>query len=277
LISPSGTISTSTPAYTWNATSDSARYYLWVNDSATNGKIKQWYAAEQAGCPSGTGTCSVTPTTSLATGPGRWWIQAWNEAGYGPWSDLMTFVVVSPWSGNIPGSADLALAGQPDGMLLQTGCSRDSSPLNSPVLVPSAVIPGQVLQISATGLVDVNGSHNPQTPPDGDVSSSTSTARAFGISSIKGLYGALIGVFLGPDTPNPSSTPSDVDFTGAARELVTLRPLLQQPFYIGRGKTSTGTIKNFVVPQGATRLFLGILDYPSCNSDNTGSFTVTVQ
>jgi len=46
LISPSGTIATSTPTYTWNAVPLATWYYLWVNDSANaSGKITQWYTA----------------------------------------------------------------------------------------------------------------------------------------------------------------------------------------------------------------------------------------
>ena len=36
LISPSGTITDITPAYTWNAESNSTWYYLWVGDSTGN-------------------------------------------------------------------------------------------------------------------------------------------------------------------------------------------------------------------------------------------------
>jgi len=51
----------------------SSQYYLLVNDS-TGPKIQQWYTAQEVGCPDGTGTCSVTPSTSLAEGAGQWWI-----------------------------------------------------------------------------------------------------------------------------------------------------------------------------------------------------------
>ena len=92
LISPSGTISTNTPTYTWNAVSDSTFYLLWVNDSTGN-KINTWYSAAQAGCPLGTGTCSVTPDIALAAGSGKWWIDTWNANGSGPWSTGMAFTV----------------------------------------------------------------------------------------------------------------------------------------------------------------------------------------
>ena len=92
LISPSGTITEDSPTYTWNAVADSSWYYLWVNDSTGN-KIKKWYTADDANCGDGTGQCSVTPTTELSDGACRWWIQTWNEYGYGPWSAAMAFTV----------------------------------------------------------------------------------------------------------------------------------------------------------------------------------------
>jgi hypothetical protein len=175
---------------------------------------------------------------------------------------------------SVPAIADIALAGAPDG---RTVGYSDTSPLNSPVLVAVTVVAGQVLQISATGLVDVDGRANPETPPEGDVTRMMSTARDSGISSIRGPAGALIGVFLGPEAADPRAFPPDVDFSGAARDVPTLRPLLQQPFFVGRGRTSGGATRNIVVPAGATRVFLGVLDAAySRNSDNTGAFTVTV-
>jgi hypothetical protein len=102
LISPSGTIADGTPTYTWNAVAGATWYYLWVNDSTGN-KIKQWYTAADAGCPDGTGNCSVTPTIELAVGAGAWYIQTYSPAGYGPWSAAMNFVLSYP----LPGVATL--------------------------------------------------------------------------------------------------------------------------------------------------------------------------
>ena len=89
-VAPSGTITTATPTYKWNAVAGSTWYYLWVNDSAGN-RIKQWYTAADAGCPSGIGTCSVIPASVLNSGAGLWWIQTWNDDGYGPWSSPKVF------------------------------------------------------------------------------------------------------------------------------------------------------------------------------------------
>ena len=92
LVSPSGTITTTTPTYTWNAVPGATWYYLWVNDSTGN-RINRWYTAAETGCPAGTGICSIDPATALATGEGFWWILTWNALGYGSWSLAMPFTV----------------------------------------------------------------------------------------------------------------------------------------------------------------------------------------
>jgi hypothetical protein len=105
LVSPTGSTSDTTPTYTWDEVSGATWYYLWVNGPSGN-VIKQWYDASVI-CSEG--TCSVTPTTALVSGASySWWIQTWNSAGYGLWSDSMSFTpfllgkatLVSP-TGNI--------------------------------------------------------------------------------------------------------------------------------------------------------------------------------
>jgi hypothetical protein len=92
LVSPTGKIKDTTPTYTWNAVESSTKYYLTVND-ITGAKIKEWYTAAEAGCPSGTGTCSVTPSIELAIGTVRFWIQTSSPVGLGPRSDSLYFTV----------------------------------------------------------------------------------------------------------------------------------------------------------------------------------------
>ena len=104
LISPSGNITTANPVSEWAAVPTAAYYQLWVNDSTASPKIRTWYTAADAGCASGTGTCFVTPTTALSPGPCQWWIQTWNDNGYGPWSDALQFTVVI---GGTPGKVTL--------------------------------------------------------------------------------------------------------------------------------------------------------------------------
>ncbi len=90
-VSPTGTINDITPAYTWNPVANATWYQLWVGDSS-GAKINQWYAAADAGCADGVGTCSVTPTT-MVLGPMTWYIQTYNSGGYGSWSSGMSFTV----------------------------------------------------------------------------------------------------------------------------------------------------------------------------------------
>jgi hypothetical protein len=92
---------------------------------------------------------------------------------------------------------------------------------------------------------------------------------------VEGPAGALVGVFLDDEVPFDRTPPLTLDFTGAAREMPVIAPLLRQVFYVGRGRTGGGTTKSFVIPPGATRLFLGVLDAGGCNSDNSGSFALT--
>jgi hypothetical protein len=88
-VSPTGNITDTTPAYTWNKVSDATWYYLWVDDSSGN-VIKQWFETSTV-C--GASSCSVTPATTLGGGAHTFWIQTWNSAGYGPWSSSMNFSV----------------------------------------------------------------------------------------------------------------------------------------------------------------------------------------
>jgi hypothetical protein len=92
LVSPSGNSVDTTPTYVWNATPSATRYQIWVNDANANGRIQTIYTPTQAGCSGGTGTCSVTPTVSVA-GTVQWWIIAGNAGGDGPWSNPLTFVI----------------------------------------------------------------------------------------------------------------------------------------------------------------------------------------
>jgi hypothetical protein len=93
LISPNGTINIKQPTYKWNALSTATSYRLLVDDSSGRGVINKVYTAAEAGCAAGTGTCTLTPSTSLVNGSAAWWVAAGNTAGWGPWSTAMGFKV----------------------------------------------------------------------------------------------------------------------------------------------------------------------------------------
>jgi uncharacterized protein (TIGR03437 family) len=165
--------------------------------------------------------------------------------------------------------AQVSLAGQPAGT---SSIQGDFVPLNAPALVGLSVVPGQALRIAAIGAVGTaNSGFQPMIGPNGGMTGSTDPP--YSISRIIGPDGALVGVFLGA-TVN-AARPPDADYSsGTARDLPTQAPLLQQPFFIGTGARANGDFTRFIVPQGATRLFLGILSGTS--NINTGSFVATV-
>jgi len=89
LIAPNGGGVSSRPAYSWNALENATDYFLWVKDRANANVIRTWYTS--AICSGG--VCTVTPSTALSPGAFKWWVQAKNSYGTGPWSAAMSFDV----------------------------------------------------------------------------------------------------------------------------------------------------------------------------------------
>lgn len=92
LLTPNGA-TTNQPTYKWNAVGNATYYYLWVTDSSGTPKIQKWYLAADAGCGSGSGVCAITPAIALNFGTAAWWVQTYNNQGYGPWSSGQYFRV----------------------------------------------------------------------------------------------------------------------------------------------------------------------------------------
>lgn len=143
-----------------------------------------------------------------------------------------------------------------------------------------AVTDNEVVEFpSVTGLMHCCG-EAPSTGPDGYA----------GITDLDGVAGiagyrddvqlALVGVFLGPDAPAGEPTP--VDFSGN-HTFEVLSPGPAQPFFIGDGRDAAGALQRFEVPDGATRLFLGIADGFNFQGgaghygDDNGAFEVQVR
>jgi hypothetical protein len=96
LVSPSGGVSDTTPAYSWNQLNDSTWYFLWVSRVNSNGSLTtihtKWYTSAEA-CSGA--TCTITPAgITLTSGNYRWWIQTWNDGGYGPWTSGVNFTIL---------------------------------------------------------------------------------------------------------------------------------------------------------------------------------------
>lgn len=202
----------------------------------------------------------------------------------------------------VAGSTNVFLAGQ----AATTGCAT-SSPGCAPTtgntsevdFVPTA---GNVLTIfnpSSPGPSWVTGGVSPGTCTAcvlttsgdgfnyGSMPPATNITSGNNISGIQftGIEMFLVGVFLGPTTPaSPVANLPDYAVGGASNN-GTFNPLVGQAFFIGDGLTGTGSgaLQQFVVPTGATRLFLGFADAPSFSGlasmygDNSGSLSAWIQ
>lgn len=175
----------------------------------------------------------------------------------------------------VPGTSNPYLAGMPDGTIARV---TDVAPAQSPVLVSGLCLhAGSALNFSATG----GTSNDPMIPlvgPEGNVMAVTAHALGaeHGIADLTAPYNSLCGVFLDASQPDLTAAPAGLSFaTPASRDFLSISPVLKQPFFIGDGKTSLNVVQQFVVPAGATRLFLGTLE--CCNwNNNPGSLQVEV-
>jgi subtilisin-like proprotein convertase family protein len=89
-ISPAGLIDDNTPTYTWYAVDSATWYYLMVEERASGDKFTRWVEASGS-CVAG--VCSFTQPSALNNGEHIWWVQTYNDAGYGPWSTGLEFWV----------------------------------------------------------------------------------------------------------------------------------------------------------------------------------------
>lgn len=145
----------------------------------------------------------------------------------------------------------------------------------------------ELLFSSVTGTYGHAGSAD-QGPDGGPVSFTPNTNSLGGISGVfdndQTNFLPLVGVFTAGAIPNGTPAPSRLDFTGGFKNQATYTPLLNQTFFIGDGLTGTGSgaKQRFMVPTGATNLYLGFADGvpdPGAYGDNVGalsaSFTIT--
>jgi hypothetical protein len=157
-----------------------------------------------------------------------------------------------------------------------------------PPMFNFAAVAGQVLTFSnISGSLYVSGFSANSTNGNGDGGylSGTNILSYGGISGIRNdnAFAFLVGVFLNNSEPTGSG-PLALDFTNNT-SFAELAPQLNQTFFIGDGLTGSGSgnIQRFLVPDQATRLFLGFTDgnidqgfppipgLPGYYSDNAGS------
>ena len=165
----------------------------------------------------------------------------------------------------------------------------DGAPLKVDLPANSA---GSTIRVAASGGV-TQGVNEASTSPDGgyDPDLAMNIDSFDGISGIiadAGLGGFLAGVFTSDAEP-AGQGPERLDYAAADPGHLTTtqteyHPAIDQLFFIGDGftGTGTGTSQQFVVPAGATALWLGVSDagfyqgQPIPTTGNTGGFTATV-
>ncbi len=155
------------------------------------------------------------------------------------------------------------------------------------------IVPGQVLTFD-----NIAGTtrHDPNLPfyePDGqtgengtkkDIGRNTRGSE-HGIADINCPINALVGVFLGPDRPDNTPSPETRDAsTPESRNQLRYEPKLKQIFFIGDGTAwvdgpdgnKVPVKQEFVVPEGATRLYLATWDFYEWNN-NAGERVIEIK
>ena len=151
------------------------------------------------------------------------------------------------------------------------------------ILPPSVIVTaGEIIIFQVTGEVSYNGGGD-FFGPDGSLVGGTQMGGGYaGISGIthssRSMF--LIGVFVNDQDPSCCTAPPALDFSNDS--FANLAPSTNQTFFIGDGLIGTGTgdPQRFLVPTGATRLFLGFADAPNFSGvpgtydDDVGSLHV---
>ena len=192
-------------------------------------------------------------------------------------TDTFTYTIVDEnfITISVPGTSNPWLAGMPDG----STSGSDVAPNQSPIEVLGlSLTEGNVLTFSASGLV-ANSPLQPLVGPDGNIAgiSPHIPGADNGIADIVAPKNSLIGVFLDSNQPSDTPAPSNLDFTSLeSRNDLSLLPEIKQVFFIGDGATDSGSNQQIIVPEGATRLFLGTKDGGEWNN-NIGFFDVEIR
>jgi hypothetical protein len=197
----------------------------------------------------------------------------------------------------VAGNDDIFLAGQ------------SSSPSSDAGALPTVGVAGGFLPVAANTytlqVFGVTGTVSPcifspgcpsggadgiaATPPGTDVTGPpTGVTSTLSPIQFSGEAMFLVGVFLGSGLP-PTQVASIGDYGGGgalSSSLTTYSPLLGQTFFIGDGLTGTGTgsMQGFILPAGATQLYLGFADsagdfdgIASSYGDDGGSLSANLQ
>lgn len=173
------------------------------------------------------------------------------------------------------------LAGMPNYSEIVYTNSINKSPENSPVQIvaidTACMLPGNTIYFKVDGKISFG--QLPGQEADADGQSDKIVRHALGnvnhIAMTNAPFGSLVAVFL-DDTPtqNRTTTPPRLRFGSEInRNFKILEPTVGQIFFIGDGKDSVGNLQAFLVPQGATRLYVATMAEYELNI-NFGQLTV---
>jgi len=173
----------------------------------------------------------------------------------------------------IPGTSSIWLAGQASGTSVSGYFGSDTAPGNSPVQI---TIGGTSVVFTATGSTSVDGGcfAGPDGGCYGDQSSFSPSPWS---GNYNGPADALIGIFT-------SGTPALTMVGGYTGPVFGAGPDYQNPLNLGPGTYSpaigqiffigSGAGETFVVPAGATGLYLAAADSIGASTGNQGSLNV---
>lgn len=221
-------------------------------------------------------------TTNHLGAPGQWGnTGTLDDSPLGLYRGLIEFPTLGPADNrqqSIPITANIFGSGKAAELATPGGGTPAVS-----VTIPSG---GAAVSFSnITGTINTGGHIS---GPDGVGPDAGVSVDIQGVAGVSGFIDhgngpSLVGVFLRTTAPTDPQPPRlDFSPTALGHNFEFLSPAIGQVFFIGDGKTSTGTVQRFTVPAGATRLFLGIPDAyegavyqgnPGYYDDNTGSLT----
>lgn len=133
-----------------------------------------------------------------------------------------------------------------------TATGDATAPKNAPTEVDLDLTAAQSLVFSVPSGASFDGVND----ADGDTSDIITASDANSIGGLVAPDYSLVGVFL-TDSAASGVAPASLDFTLlASRDYTALVPALEQPFYVGTGRTADDDYRTVTVPTSATRLFV---------------------
>ena len=229
-----------------------------------------------AGLPLGRGAIGHSQQVDAAPATGS------VAAGAPRGGTVITRVISAAVTVEVPAYKDIFLAGQDYPFFVQGRFGIDPGGRGSPARLNVQAPAGRALTISTKYGVAA-GDAAPQASDANGLTRSVILAGPaergaikVGLSSIKAPVDGLVGVFTGK-AAGTRKVPPTLDFgSGKLRDQGTLKPKLYQVFYLGRGVTSLGRVKQFIIPSGARYLYIAPLDALGASHDNHGTILATV-